>query len=176
MRAIRFALLCLAVPAAPALAAQQPTSSPPTATARFEGQLPGRAFWGGFGLGVSSVGIAIGVDLTMRDGDRVYRGRLDAVGGGTDSEGNSIFMTELAALYGLGGRVGVTGNWVSVSGGLALLSVERGQETVTTVGIPLEIQAISRRMPHLGATLAANLNPEQSYFAAILSLQVGRVP
>jgi hypothetical protein len=78
-------------------------------------------------------------------------------------------------MYGRGMRF-PGGNWGSVSGGVALVAGDRDDESFETVGIPLQAQLISRRMPHLGVTVAANLNTEVPFASILLSLQVGRVP
>ena len=91
----------------------------------------------------------------------------------------------MKARYGVYGR-GLRfpgGNWGSVSGGIALVAGgialvagDRDDVSFEADGIPLQAQLISRRMPHLGATLAANLNAEVPSGSFSLSLQVGRVP
>jgi hypothetical protein len=152
-------------------------AGPAAAAAPLLGAQPSiKAFWAGLGIGIGTPGIGVQLDATLRNDDRVMRGRLLAIGGGRDSDQRTLFVTELAGMYGLGTRLGHTGNWYSVSSGLALLTGDRDSEEFTTIGIPVELQAISRRVPHLGATLTANLNPELPFIAATLSLQLGRAP
>lgn len=134
--------------------------------------------WGGVGLSIGTVGIGAALDLVMLRGEHLFSGRLtvqSSVEMGGDVYAESIMISEAGVMYGRGMRF-PGGNWGSVSGGIALLAGDRGYEPFTTVGIPLKAQLISRRMPHLGATLAANLNPEVPFVSFILSLQVGRVP
>lgn len=139
-------------------------------------QKPERVLWGGFGAAIGTAGIGEGVDLSMREGSRVYRARLNVLFGGRDSDQRRVDITELGVMYGIGGRVPWTGNWMSVTGGLGLVNGAKDSEEFTTIGIPLEIQGISSRAPHLGAAFAANLNPELSYLAVLISIQFGRVP
>ena len=148
----------------------------PAEAARVEARAPVRAFWAGLGVGIGTPGIGMQIDATLRNDDRVMRGRLLAMGGGRGSDRRTIYVTEMAGLYGVGRRFGRRANWYSVSSGLALLTGDRSLEEFTTFGIPVEVQTISRRSPHLGASLTANLNPELPYVAATLSLQLGRVP
>lgn len=182
MNRFRALVTSLALIVAAPLAAQQRTAlnaAAASATAeapRLDAQPSIKAFWAGLGVAIGSPGFGVQIDATLRNDDRVMRGRLLAIGGARDSDERSLFITELAGMYGMGTRFGRSGNWYSAAAGLALLTGDRSDEPFTTVGIPVELQAISRRSPHLGATLTANLNPEVPYIAATLSLQLGRVP
>lgn len=172
------ALLMLAA-AVPAGAAAQDASARLLDAARIDaGARQPRWIWGGAGLSLGTAGIGAGLDLSVLSDDRLWSGRLTFqgtadMGGNLDAE--QVLVSELAVMYGRGRRV-AGGNWGSVSAGLALVAGDREDEAFETVGIPLQAQLISRRMPHLGATLAANLNTEAPFAAFILSLQVGRVP
>jgi hypothetical protein len=176
MKSFRTVVPALTLAFAFPLAAQdRPTPNSAAETARVDAQAI-KAFWAGLGVAIGTPGIGVQIDATLRNDDRVMRGRLLAMGGGRDSAQRTLFVTELAGMYGLGTRLGRSGNWYSVAAGLALLTGDRDQEEFTTIGIPVELQAISRRSPHLGATLTANLNPEIPFLAATLSLQLGRAP
>lgn len=134
--------------------------------------------WGGVGLSIGTVGIGAALDLVMLRGEHLFSGRFTvqgSVSAGGDVNAESITVSEAGVMYGRGMRF-PGGNWGSVSGGIALVAGDRDDESFETVGIPLQTQLISRRMPHLGATVAANLNAEVPFVSFILSLQVGRVP
>lgn len=148
----------------------------PTGAPRADVQPSIRAFWAGLGVALGTPGFGVQIDATLRNDGRVMRGRLLVLDGGRDTDGQILAVTELAGMYGVGRRLGYMRNWYSASAGLALLTGERNGEEFTTIGIPLELQAVSRRVPHLGAALTANLNPELPFVAATMSLQLGRAP
>lgn len=140
-------------------------------------QVPARV-WGGVGLSIGTVGIGAGFDVAMLRGEHLFSGRFTVQGtvsAGGNNNAESITVSEAGVMYGRGMRF-PGGNWGSVSGGIALVAGDRNDVSFETVGIPLQAQLISRRMPHLGATLAANLNADVPFVSFILSLQVGRVP
>jgi hypothetical protein len=140
-------------------------------------QAPTRV-WGGVGLSIGTVGIGAGFDVAMLRGEHLFSGRFTVQGtvsAGGNNNAESITVSEAGVMYGRGMHF-PGGNWGSVSGGIALVAGDRDDVSFETVGIPLQAQLISRRMPHLGATLAANLNADVPFVSFILSLQVGRVP
>jgi|GEM_PF-5880961 len=134
--------------------------------------------WGGVGLSLGTVGLGAAFDLAVLRGEHLYSGRFTVQGtvdmGGVNNA-KSVLVTEAGVMYGRGTRFR-NGNWGSVSAGIALVVGDRDDESFETVGIPLQAQLISARLPHLGATLAANLNAEVPSASFILSLQLGRVP
>lgn len=135
-------------------------------------------FWGGLGLSLGTVGIGAGMDLAMLRGEHLFSGRFTfqgSVSAGGETNPESLLVSEAGVMYGRGTRF-AGGNWGSVSAGIAVVAGDRDDESFQTAGIPLQAQLISRRMPHLGATVAANLNAEVPFVSFILSLQVGRVP
>jgi hypothetical protein len=182
MNAFRAIVPALALVFALPLAAQDrpppDTAARPAAAEapRVDAQPSIKAFWGGLGVAIGTPGLGVQIDATLRNDDRVMRGRLLAIGGAVDSDQRTVFVTELAGMYSVGTRFGRSANWYSAAAGLALLTGDRDEEEFTTIGVPVELQAISRRSPHLGATLMANLNAEIPFIAATLSLQLGRVP
>jgi hypothetical protein len=134
--------------------------------------------WGGVGLSLGTVGIGSGFDVAVLRGEHLFSGRFTVQG--TVSAGGinnleMITVSEAGVMYGRGMRF-PGGNWGSVSGGIALVAGDRDEESFETIGIPLQAQLISRRLPHLGVTLAANLNTEVPSASLTVSLQVGRVP
>ncbi|MBW3570353.1 MAG: hypothetical protein KY467_04540 [Gemmatimonadetes bacterium] len=137
-----------------------------------------RAFLIGLGVSVGTVGIGLAGDVAMVRGDRVFSGRLtfqSTMELGLTPEAESLVVSELGVMYGRGRRVGKA-NWGSVSAGLALVSGDREGETFVTVGIPLQAQYVARGLPHMGATLSANLNLDAPFASLAMSVRVGRVP
>jgi hypothetical protein len=182
MKSFRAAVPGLALLFAAPLASQDhpmlnsAASLAPAEAAGVDAQPSIKAFWAGLGIGIGTPGIGMQIDATLRNDDRVMRGRFLVMGGGRGSDQRTIYVTELAGMYGIGTRLGRRANWYSVSSGLALLTGDRDRDEFITIGIPVELQTISRRAPHLGASITANLNAEIPYIAATLSLQLGRVP
>lgn len=181
MKPFRAVVPALALAFALPLAAQdrpalQADTGPAPPEARVDAQPSIRAFWAGLGVAIGTPGFGVQIDATLRNDDRVMRARFLVLDGDRDADGQLLSVTELAGMYGVGRRLGFMRNWYSAAAGLALLTGHRNDEEFTTIGIPLELQAVSRRVPHLGAALTANLNPKIPYVGATMSLQLGRAP
>jgi hypothetical protein len=136
------------------------------------------AVWGGAGLGLSSAGALLHLDVSHHRAARLLRGRLTAhsnLGGLGTRPDESV--TEVSALVGRG-AVCCGGNWGSASAGGGVVLGRLGSDATqfTTVGLAAEAALVSRRRPHLAVTAFANANPKRSFAGVSLSLVLGRVP
>lgn len=143
------------------------------------------------GLGAGSLGIAGTLSLNVVRGERLYRVRTAAVSefeffGPSPSES----VTDFALLA---GRASRSRHGISyVAAGLGLVqSVRRGQviepavwffgprhEKIArvTLGVPFDLGAILHAGPFgVGVSLFGNFNPEESFVAAALTVQLGKM-
>jgi hypothetical protein len=104
---------------------------------------------------------------------RLLTGRLLSVGGFFDK------FYDISALYGVIYKTHT--NSISASAGLGLLGVEKDNKhttddrTVTSIGVPLEIQAFTTLSPAYGVGLIGfgNLNGQSSIAGVAVSFQFG---
>lgn len=136
-----------------------------------------RRWWGGFGGGVGTAGFGATLDGSLLHGEHLFRARVSVHDNSSSIEVGLVrtSIDEVGLMYGRGAHFG-RGNWASATAGLAFVTVEREGKVTETIGLPLEIQLISRKLPHLGVTGIANLNPEAAFAGFMLSLQIGAVP
>lgn len=134
------------------------------------------AVWGGPGVALSTAGIGLQLELSRHASSRLTKLRLGVSAAGfMAAEAQEVdAVLEGALLFGRGRPVGM--NWGSVAVGPAVVGVERSTGSATTLGVGAEAQLLSHRVPHLGLTLLANLNPRHSFAGLALSLVVGRMP
>ena len=136
------------------------------------------AVWGDAGVGLSSVGALLHLDLARYRAPRLVHGRVTGHSnlGGLGTERDES-VTEVSALIGRGATC-CGGNWgsASVGGGLVMGRLGRDAAPFATVGLAGELSLISRRRPHLAATAFANANPKRSFAGVALSLVLGRPP
>jgi hypothetical protein len=138
---------------------------------------PRRIVRAGVGAGIGSAGLAVAVEVAVHSGERLYKGRLtahDNLGGGWAPGMPAETITELGVLYGTGHRF--RQNYGLVAAGVALVTVDRTAGSSATVGIPVEAQLISARLPRIGVGVIGNLNPVRPFAALVVSLQLGGVP
>jgi hypothetical protein len=155
--------VCLAVPAAGQEVPYEPG--------------PRRIVRGGIGAGIGSAGLGVGVEVAVHSGERLLKGRLtahDNLGGGWAPGQPAETISELGVLYGRGHRY--RNNYGLVAAGVALVTVDRTAGSSTTVGIPVEAQLISARLPRVGVGVIGNVNPVRPFAALMVSLQLGGVP
>ena len=135
--------------------------------------------WGGVGVGLSSVGGALHLDLARYRAPRLLRARLTAHSnlGGAGGAQRDESVTEVSALVGRGAAC-CGGNWgaASVGGGLVLGRLGSDAAQFATVGLAGDVVLVSRRRPHLAFAGFANLNPKRSFAGISLSLVLGRPP
>lgn len=161
--AIALAAGCLATPAAGQEVPYEPG--------------PRRIVRGGVGAGIGSAGLSLGVEVAVHSGERLYKGRLtahDNFGGGWRPEQPAETISELGVLCGTGHRF--RNNYGLVAAGVALVTVDRTAGSSATVGLPVEAQLISARLPRIGVSAIGNLNPVRPFAALVVSLQLGGVP
>ena len=139
-------------------------------------------YWLNFGIGAGSVGeegIAIAANLSYHFDKNLLS--LRAVGNG---ELFGKTMSDYGLLYGR--SLKQNSLFVSVGAGLALVegSISHGlfsnkepEKIGPTLGVPLELQLFWRPSSFLGIGLYgfANLNPEESFVGATISLQLGKL-
>ncbi len=143
--------------------------------------------WGIAGFGGSSVGWAIGANLSYQPGHHIITVR------GIHTEEDLIallspseYVWDIGALYGrcykspsifasISGGISIVGGGEHGGGGFG--SSPRVEETFSTVGVPIESLLYWTRSTNLGVGLYgfANLNSEKSFYGALLSVQIGNL-
>jgi hypothetical protein len=160
------ALLALAL-AAPGARAQATSYEPPV-----------RYFRMGIGVGGGSGGLTVGIDATLDRVDRLYRARLTTLDNVAVNQGLEytprVTIGEVGLMYGKGHRFSRT--YGTLSGGLALVTVDMDESTKATVGVPVEAQLVFGDAFKVGTSLLGNLNAEKPFVALIVSVQFGRMP
>lgn len=137
-------------------------------------------FWLYFGPGIGTLGdgaIALIGGITYKWGHNLFTFHVTGV--------SELFGDEFHGIGLLYGRATSTQSFqFSAAAGLALVNGTRSEglygssESVpTTIGIPVELQAVWEPVNFLGLGIVAfaNLNPAQSFAGIMLTLQIGKL-
>ena len=147
-------------------------------------RLEGESIWLNVGVGVSNLGPSVGATIAYQRGKHLISVRY------VRSKGYQFTHTapppervlDIGILY---GRVfkgsNTRGRLVSVSAGLGIVKYK--EKSLTTVGIPLEVQVFGQAPWHgftrflagFGLGVHANLNSKDSFGAILLSFQLGGI-
>ena len=159
--------LSLLLAATPCAAPAQVPISPPGTSAT----------WAELGPAIGTAGIGLQVGLSRYRRAQLLRLRLGVHATGfmatTYQQDNAV--SEVSVLAGRGGPC-CGANWGAWALGGGIVSVDRNDGSVTTIGAAAETFMISGRFPHIAVSAFANLNPERPFAGIGLALALGRMP
>jgi hypothetical protein len=129
-------------------------------------------FWVNGGLGASTGGLAIGLNLSLQPPQPGFL--LFSLRGITNFEILGDDISELAILGGYSSKRPKSRSYFSIATGIGTVS---GSSIDATFGVPVEIQLFYQPLRFAGIGLLgfANLNKEENLYGILLCLQFGKL-